>query len=59
MTGAQAALTYVLRNAEVATAVFGTTTSRHLHQNLEAAGKPLPADVLKRIETPDGAGRVL
>ena len=49
MTGAQAALAFVLQNAEVATAVFGTTSSRHLAQNLDATTKRLGPDLLARI----------
>ncbi|SFK62350.1 aldo/keto reductase [Methylocapsa palsarum] len=50
MTGAQAALAYVLRQKTFATAVFGTTSAQHLALNLEAAQITLPPDVVRRIE---------
>jgi aryl-alcohol dehydrogenase-like predicted oxidoreductase len=49
MTGAQAALAYVLANPQVACAVIGTTRPAHLHENLAASGITLPADVAARI----------
>lgn len=55
MTGAQAALAYVLRERNFATAVFGTTSASHLSLNLAAAQIPLPPEVISRIEAlPDG-----
>ena len=42
ISGAQAALAYVLANPDVACAVTGTTRMAHLLDNLEAAGRGLP-----------------
>lgn len=50
MTGAQAALAYVLRQKTFATAVFGTTSAQHLALNLEAAQLILPPDLVRRID---------
>jgi len=50
MTGAQAALAYVLRSPEVTTAVFATTSSEHLRMNIAAAAMTLPDEVVRRIE---------
>jgi aryl-alcohol dehydrogenase-like predicted oxidoreductase len=49
MTGAQAALAYVLANPDVACAVVGTTRLGHLKENLAASGLALPADIVARI----------
>jgi aryl-alcohol dehydrogenase-like predicted oxidoreductase len=49
MTGAQAALAYVLANRDVSCAVVGTTRLGHLQENLAASGLALPADVVARI----------
>jgi aryl-alcohol dehydrogenase-like predicted oxidoreductase len=49
MTGAQAALAYVLANPDVACAVVGTTRLAHLRENLAASGLTLPAQVMARI----------
>jgi aryl-alcohol dehydrogenase-like predicted oxidoreductase len=49
MTGAQAALAYVLANPHVACAVTGTTRLTHLRDNLAAAGSTLPAETLAAI----------
>jgi aryl-alcohol dehydrogenase-like predicted oxidoreductase len=49
MSGAQAALAYVLANPDVACAVIGTTRLAHLQENLAASGLTLPADVAARI----------
>jgi aryl-alcohol dehydrogenase-like predicted oxidoreductase len=49
MTGAQAALAYVLANPHVACAVIGTTRLAHLHENLASSGLTLPAAVTARI----------
>lgn len=55
MTGAQAALAFVLRVQSFATAVFGTTSASHLSSNLAAAQITLPPDLIHRIEAlPDG-----
>lgn len=50
MTAAQAALAFVLRRAEVSTAVVGTTSLRHLDDNIAATGMALPPDLLQAIE---------
>lgn len=49
MTGAQAALAYVLANPDVACGVIGTTRPSHLAENLAASGMVLPADIIARI----------
>ena len=49
MTGAQAALAYVLANPDVSCAVIGTTRSAHLLENLAASGMTLPTEVIDRI----------
>lgn len=51
MTGAQAALAYVLANPDVACAVAGTTRLAHLRDNLAASGRSLPAETLAAIRT--------
>ncbi len=48
-TGSQVALAYVLENTEVTTAVFGTTTEKHLLENLDSANMPLPRELVERI----------
>ncbi len=50
MTGAQAALAFVLRQPSVAMAVFGTTSACHLSSNLAAVQMTLPPDLVQRIE---------
>ncbi|MGZ6038318.1 MAG: aldo/keto reductase, partial [Phenylobacterium sp.] len=49
MTGAQAALAYVLANPGVASAVAGTTRPGHLAENIAAAGLTLPPATLAAI----------
>jgi aryl-alcohol dehydrogenase-like predicted oxidoreductase len=49
MTGAQAALAYVLANPDVSCAVMGTTRPEHLRQNLAASGLCLPPEVMAAI----------
>ena len=49
MTGAQAALAFVLSHKCVSTAVFGTTQQDHLTANLSAVDLSLPRDLLDRI----------
>ncbi len=51
MTGAQAALAYVLASADVSAAVVGATQLRHLADNLAASGLTLRPEVLARIRT--------
>ena len=49
MTGAQAALAFVLANPHVSCAVTGTTRSAHLLDNIGASDLALPAETLARI----------
>jgi aryl-alcohol dehydrogenase-like predicted oxidoreductase len=49
MTGAQAALAYVLANPDVSAAVFGATRVEHLHENLAVSGRSLPAAVMAQV----------
>ena len=51
MTGAQAALAYVLRSPRVACAVFATTSTEHLRDNVAAAGMNLPEELVAQIES--------
>jgi aryl-alcohol dehydrogenase-like predicted oxidoreductase len=50
MTGPQAALAWVLRHPQIATAIFGTTQLGHLEQNLAAADLALPPEIVAEIE---------
>jgi len=50
MTGAQAALAYVLADPNVSSAVVGTTRLAHLEENLAASGMRLPSEATARIE---------
>lgn len=50
MTGAQAALAWVLGDANVSCAVVGTTRMRHLTENLAASGMTLAPEIRARIE---------
>ncbi|WP_332767997.1 aldo/keto reductase [Phenylobacterium sp.] len=50
MTGAQAALAYVLADPNVSSAVIGTTRLAHLEDNLAASGMSLPSEAMARIE---------
>jgi aryl-alcohol dehydrogenase-like predicted oxidoreductase len=51
LTGAQVALGYVLANASVTSAAFGTTSLSRLRENLDASDRTLPADIISRITT--------
>lgn len=51
ITGSQIALKYVLDNPYVTTAVFGTTTPKHLEENAAAAGITLSESVLRRLKS--------
>ena len=55
MTGAQAALAYVLANPDVACAVTGTTRLEHLVENLAVSGRKLPFETLSRIRATQAA----
>lgn len=60
VTGAQAALAYVLAHPGVSSAVVGATRLKHLKQNVEASGMALPPGLLERIraaQTAAGRGR--
>ena len=50
ISGSQAALSYVLNNQQVTTAVFGSTTKKHVIENLESGGIELPKELIKRIQ---------
>jgi aryl-alcohol dehydrogenase-like predicted oxidoreductase len=49
MTGPQVALAYILENRKVSSAVFGTTSEKHLLENMAAAGLALDEALLNRI----------
>lgn len=55
-TGAQAALGFVLANADVSAAVFGATRLAHLRENLAAAELGLPGDLMVRIRAAQAGG---
>jgi len=54
VSGAQAALAYVLEDANVACAVVGTTRPAHLAQNLAASGLRLAPQLRARIQRVQG-----
>ncbi|HYD98390.1 MAG TPA: aldo/keto reductase [Alphaproteobacteria bacterium] len=49
ISGAQAALAYVLANPDVSCAVFGATRSAHLRDNVAASGMALPGELMAQI----------
>lgn len=51
MTGAQIALSYVLSNDGIASAIFGTTSLEHLREKLKADEIKIPDKVLKKIRS--------
>lgn len=51
MTGAQAALAYVLTNPDVACAVVGATRMPHLRDDMAASGMSLPAETMARVRS--------
>lgn len=55
ISGAQAALAWVLRNSAVSCAVVGTTRMAHLRANLSASGMSLPVDLADAIARAQGA----
>lgn len=55
LTGAQAALAYVLANPHVSCAVFGATRAAHLAENAAASGLPLSPVLLDRIRAAQAA----
>lgn len=54
MSGAQAALAYVLANPQVSTAVVGTTRMSHLLENIQASGMTLSPEALAAIAQAQG-----
>ena len=54
MTGAQAALAYVLANPDVSAAVVGATRLAHLQENLQASGLTLRPEALDLIRRAQG-----
>ena len=60
MTGSQIALKYVTDYPGVCCAVFGTTNTDHLQENVKALEIRIPKKVLDRIRSvrqPSGKGR--
>ncbi len=51
MNGSQVALRYVLDNPYITSAVFGTTTLKHLEDNLKSRELNIPSDVLEKIKS--------
>jgi aryl-alcohol dehydrogenase-like predicted oxidoreductase len=49
-TGAQVALAYVLSNPLVSVAVFGTTDRGRFLENVQAASRSLPEEIISKIE---------
>ena len=50
VTMAQFALAWVLQNQNVAAAIVGATRPEQISSNIEAAGKQIPADVMKKVD---------
>lgn len=48
-TGAQVALAFVLNNPKISCAIFGSTSRKHLLENLAASEIDLSADILRKI----------
>lgn len=49
ISGSQIALTYVLSNTNICSAIFGTTSENHLIENLSSANLDLPDEIMKKI----------
>ena len=49
ITGAQIALAYVLSNTKICSSVFGTTSEKHLIENLDATNINIPDEIRKKI----------
>lgn len=49
ITGPQVAIAYILRNQKISSAVFGTTSTQHLGENLDAVSMTIPSELLDRI----------
>ena len=50
LSGPQAALAYVLRHPNIATAIFGTTRLAHLEENVAACDLGLAPEIVAAIE---------
>lgn len=50
LTMAQMALAWVLRRTEIASAIIGATRPEQIAENVHAAGVPLAAEILERID---------
>jgi aryl-alcohol dehydrogenase-like predicted oxidoreductase len=50
MSMAQLAVAWVLQNPNVAAAIIGATRPEQVHDNVQAAGVRLDADVMTRID---------
>jgi len=51
ITGPQIALAYILQNKKITSAVFGTTSEKHLLENIAAAEMKLADDILNKIRS--------
>ena len=51
MTGAQVAIAYVLKNPNISSAVFGTTSLKHLIENIDSVNKNIPQEVFNKIKS--------
>jgi len=49
ITGAQIALAYVLSNTKICSSVFGTTSEKHLIENLDAVNINIPDEIIRKI----------
>ena len=49
ISGSQIALSYVLQNSHVSSAVFGTTSLIHLAENLESSNLVITSEIYKKI----------
>ena len=51
MTGHQIALAYVLQNTRISAALFGTTSAKHLRENMAAAEMTLSDEIVRQIRS--------
>jgi 1-deoxyxylulose-5-phosphate synthase len=51
ITGSQIAISYILQNKKIASAVFGTTSEAHFSENIAAADIALADEILNRIRS--------
>jgi 1-deoxyxylulose-5-phosphate synthase len=51
ITGPQIALAYILRNEKISSAVFGTTSEKHLLENIEASNMILAEEIAEKIRS--------